>query len=474
MPVTQFKLTRPMVHVTCPRCSSENIGSALLCEHCQADLVGLQRVYSSEPPRLKPNFETFPYDFYAPSNVVKTMRLPIDHCSSCGSALPALTPTGSAGAIYTAAKIRPPTDPTNNYIGADLEVMSSFFETQGNNKIISTKKINFRFPLCNNCYYDQLVLKKYEPELYDPSMVKHPRRETLGFILFALGLLQLISGGLSDKFGIPVLWSGVLFFGSTLWMVPGLILVNLSKSYDKRLRAALEYDASMRYGEVKAADVANERRRGLDPNYLNSVLAERKYYHFKLLFRNQLYRDLFARKNTVDAPSTDPLRLEREKEKALQGQLIKEDPVRAFYQRSYTAYLNGILDSLNVKFKAEAENESLEDLIKKFPPYQGGALAAFFETYPPLEDEFLIGIGDLKTEKTPGWFVLTNQRLIQRDGRDNRFKEVFLADIDSYEQKAGWSGSMEVRLKSGEEISFKKILMLVSKDYLNWSIAHCQ
>jgi hypothetical protein len=101
----------------------------------------------------------------------------------------------------------------------------------------------------------------------------------------------------------------------------------------------------------------------------------------------------------------------------------------------------------------------------------------FFEDFQPLEGEFLIGLGFSKVENSP-WFVLTNLRLIQRDGRNNEFKEVTLADVDTYQVKRKLtdtlllkvSDTLVFKMKSGNEISFKKTLNCPINKYLSWAI----
>ena len=113
----------------------------------------------------------------------------------------------------------------------------------------------------------------------------------------------------------------------------------------------------------------------------------------------------------------------------------------------------------------------LETLIKTFPPYEGSALWVFFKRFQPIEGEFLIGVGNAETGKNSGWFVLTNLRLIQRDGRSNEFKEVALSEVDTYKSKGKFSPTVVFKMKSGNEITFEKVKTTVADEYLSAAIS---
>jgi len=130
-------------------------------------------------------------------------------------------------------------------------------------------------------------------------------------------------------------------------------------------------------------------------------------------------------------------------------EIEQDERVVNFYQTSLTAWSNGELASLHKGFKTDADAMQLADFIKKHPPYEGSSLRVFFKDFQPLEGEFLVGLGE-------NWFVLTNLRLIQRDGRNNEFKEVTLADVDTYEIKQKKTVTLVFKMKSGQEILFEE------------------
>ena len=109
----------------------------------------------------------------------------------------------------------------------------------------------------------------------------------------------------------------------------------------------------------------------------------------------------------------------------------------------------------------------LQDFIKKYAPYEGSALRQLFGEFQPVEGEFLVGVGNPPNVSNGGWFVLTNLRLLQRDGRDDRFKQVVLADVDTYETKGMTSKTIVFKMKSGEEISFDKVKMYPTDKFLS-------
>lgn len=156
-------------------------------------------------------------------------------------------------------------------------------------------------------------------------------------------------------------------------------------------------------------------------------------------------------------------------EQVLKSPLVRERRVVRFYQATLDAWSAGKLSKLNKSFVNEGKLQ-LESLIKKYPPYKGSALAVFLENFQPLPGEFLVGVGNLQTGNDVGWFTLTNFRLVQKDGRDNTFKEVVLAEIDDFELKGTTTKSLNFELKSGEKIVFEKVLMHPTDKFLDFLI----
>ena len=131
-------------------------------------------------------------------------------------------------------------------------------------------------------------------------------------------------------------------------------------------------------------------------------------------------------------------------------EMEQDERVVGFYQATLNAWSEGKLTGLDKGFKTEADAIKLPDFIKKHPPYEGTSLRAFFKDFQPLEGEFLVGRGESH------WFVLTNLRLIQRNGSNNEFKEVTLADVDTYEIKQKKTATLVFKMKSGQVIVFEK------------------
>jgi hypothetical protein len=181
---------------------------------------------------------------------------------------------------------------------------------------------------------------------------------------------------------------------------------------------------------------------------------------------------LAARKKASELKQTlqSPLIKASELKQTLQSPLIKDERVVSFYQTTRDAWLDGKLSSLGNGFKNEGLLEQ-EDFIKKYPPIEGSALGVFFEKFQTLKGEFMVGIGNLKTTNNSGWFVLTNLRLIQRDGRNDEFKEVILADVDSYQINGVNTKTLVFKMKSGGDITFEKVQMYPNDKFLSTLIA---
>lgn len=150
-------------------------------------------------------------------------------------------------------------------------------------------------------------------------------------------------------------------------------------------------------------------------------------------------------------------------QQVLQDPLIQDEHVMSFYQTTLNAWLDGRLSNFGKGFEKEGRMQ-YEDFVKKYPPHEGSALRVLFDDFRPPKGEFLVGLGNLNNN---GWFVLTNLRLIQRDGRSDEFKEVTLADVDSYQIKGMTKKTLIFKMKSGEEITFGKVQMYPKDKFLS-------
>lgn len=162
------------------------------------------------------------------------------------------------------------------------------------------------------------------------------------------------------------------------------------------------------------------------------------------------------------------LEIKENKEKIYQW-VNQNSPVLGFYKTTLSSWASGKLTKLSTLYKAQADDIQLADLIMKYPPNDGTPLKAFFMNFQPQDGEFLVGFGD-------DWFVLTNIRLYQRDGRKNEFVIIPLADIETYTISGRWTVKMVFKLQSGNEIVFEKverfplektISMLISQEPVN-------
>jgi len=143
---------------------------------------------------------------------------------------------------------------------------------------------------------------------------------------------------------------------------------------------------------------------------------------------------------------------------ALKSPLMNDTRVVNFYQTTQNAWASGKLASLSKSFENEGKKHT-EDFIKKYLPYQGSALQVFFEKFPPLSGEFLVGFGNLNATGSNGYFVLTNHRLMMRDGKLPNFRIVILANVDTYQMQGRINKSLVFKMRSGQEITFEKPAM---------------
>jgi len=126
-------------------------------------------------------------------------------------------------------------------------------------------------------------------------------------------------------------------------------------------------------------------------------------------------------------------------------QLADEHVVR-FYSTAFTAWAGQKL-ALAEPGPEGAQGVRLPDFVDKYPPDEGTALGRFFETWQQSDEELLAGLDNR-------WFALTNLRLIQKDGRDDRFKEVVLADVEAFEVE---DSSLVFKMRAGGEVSFERV-----------------
>jgi hypothetical protein len=137
----------------------------------------------------------------------------------------------------------------------------------------------------------------------------------------------------------------------------------------------------------------------------------------------------------------------------------KDERVVSFYQATLDAWKAGKLDHLHETFKTGGAVKKVGDLVTSYHPYNEPVMRTLFEKYPPAPGEFLVGVGYR-------WFVLTNKRLIHKDGKTGEFREIPLADIAAYDVLLDTQNTVICKLKSGEEIRFEDAKGYARADFM--------
>ncbi len=151
--------------------------------------------------------------------------------------------------------------------------------------------------------------------------------------------------------------------------------------------------------------------------------------------------------------------------KAMESDFLQDKRVVDFYHTTRDVWSQGRLAWASKRFEKEGR-VSYEKFVEKHRPIEGSGLHVLFSQFPPQEGEYLVGVGDSDSSKNSGWFVLTDRRLIQRDGRDDSFKEILLAEIDTIESTGRWTRKMVFQLVSGRTVDFEKVLLYPSEEVL--------
>lgn len=150
---------------------------------------------------------------------------------------------------------------------------------------------------------------------------------------------------------------------------------------------------------------------------------------------------------------------EKEEDSSKKSDILQDPCIIGFYKTTMAAWSAGSLLSLS-NDTMKVGKISYEEFVKIYKPVEGGALLVFFTQFPLHKDEFLVAVGDSEDEfstTVKGWFVLTNHRLIQKDGRDKSFKEVILTDVNTFDIKGFFTKTIVFQMKSGGIIDFEKV-----------------
>jgi len=173
-------------------------------------------------------------------------------------------------------------------------------------------------------------------------------------------------------------------------------------------------------------------------------------------FSNEDFATAFLERNLLSSEEIAVSRQELSTTKA--DRLLVDDNIRRFYENTIHAWRDGKLSDIDPSYAKEAESTH-EEFLEKYRPVENGALHIFFDQFPPRPDEYLVGVS--------GWFVLTNLRLVQRDGLSATFKEIQLKHLDSYRIKGRLVKTLRFKMKSGETIIFRQVQMYPKESILN-------
>lgn len=144
---------------------------------------------------------------------------------------------------------------------------------------------------------------------------------------------------------------------------------------------------------------------------------------------------------------------------------LQKDPAFAEFARStHNAWASGALDPINAQYKKEAGVPYEQFVTRSLSP---GTMSVLMSQFPPGPGEHLVGIGE--SESAEPWFILTNLRLIQKDGVSSGFRALDLKDIQSYQFSGSWTKDLVFTLYSGETVRFTKVSLFPAEKYLDFA-----
>ncbi len=144
---------------------------------------------------------------------------------------------------------------------------------------------------------------------------------------------------------------------------------------------------------------------------------------------------------------------------------LQKDPVFADFTRStHTAWASGALGALSAQYKKEASAPYEKFVTQSFSAVM---MSLLMSQFPPAPGEYLLGIGE--SESAEAWFILTNLRLIQKDGVSGQFKAIPLGDIESHQFTGTWTKELAFKLRSGDTVRFTKVALFPSEKYLEFA-----
>ena len=153
----------------------------------------------------------------------------------------------------------------------------------------------------------------------------------------------------------------------------------------------------------------------------------------------------------------------------LNEELLKDNKVAEFYKYTYNIWANGTLDDLNKAYKKEAKLGYMH-FIRNNGPHFGSAMEAILTKFDLLENEYFIGIGEKKTGKERGYFVLTNYRLFIKDGLTQEYLQVDLSNLIEFKHSEDVSKPCVITLKSGETKEIHHVEIYPTQAALNFAM----
>jgi hypothetical protein len=157
-------------------------------------------------------------------------------------------------------------------------------------------------------------------------------------------------------------------------------------------------------------------------------------------------------------------------DKLLNGPLLQDPAVLAFYDATREAWSAGRVSGLGTQYRSEGSLDR-DSFIRKYPPLEETALGVFFDDLGPKPGEFMVGLGNRAGGSEPGRFLLTNLRLLQRDGGSGEWWAVALADIDSFAYQGRSKKTLTLNLKSGDVVTFTALDMVPKEDFFSGLLA---
>jgi len=147
-----------------------------------------------------------------------------------------------------------------------------------------------------------------------------------------------------------------------------------------------------------------------------------------------------------------PEGMEDGKERVGNKDILQDEAVVRFYKNTMSAWAAGEMAEFGEVFKKQARLP-YDKFVKIYSPIEGSALYVFLTQFRPREKEIMVGLS-IGADKS---FVLTNYRLIQKNGTDGNWLEFELAKVKSYSFTKGfWGPKVVFDMKSGNKVNLEK------------------